>query len=194
MHIGLLGMSGKPVHLGHWRLIEKAAAENDEVIVFVSLSDRARKGELTISGADMERIWESYLKPILPQNVEVKYATPTPIREIFELIGDEGPGPDTNNTYVIYSDPSDLKGAYANVKKYASRLVDSGRLKLVPVPRDTTVNVSGTMMRGFISSGDKESFVANLPPVSKKAAADIWKMLSRRMTESLLRSYISLLV
>ena len=58
MNIGLLPISAKPYHAGHHALVEMAAGANDEVLLYVSISDRKRKGELPISGADMKKVWE----------------------------------------------------------------------------------------------------------------------------------------
>ena len=74
MKIGLVPMAAKPYHAGHHWLVEQAAGENDKVILFVSVSDRKRKGELPILGADMVKVWQEELEPIMPSNVEVKYA------------------------------------------------------------------------------------------------------------------------
>ena len=41
-------MAAKPYHAGHDGLVRIAASENDEVLLFVSTSDRTRKGEMCI--------------------------------------------------------------------------------------------------------------------------------------------------
>ena len=73
--IGLLPMSAKPFHEGHMSLIRKASDECKEVIVFVSTSDRKRKGEISIFGEDMLRIWEDILVKYLP-----KFETPVELK------------------------------------------------------------------------------------------------------------------
>ena len=55
--IGLVPMSAKPFHEGHMFLIRKAIDECKKVIVYVSITDRSRKGEITIFGEDMKYIW-----------------------------------------------------------------------------------------------------------------------------------------
>ena len=59
--IGLVPMSAKPFHEGHMSLIRKASDECKQVIVYVSTSDRKRKGEITIFGEDMQLIWETII-------------------------------------------------------------------------------------------------------------------------------------
>ena len=76
MNIGLVPMAAKPYHAGHHWLVEKAASENDHVILFVSVSDRKRKGEKPILGQDMVRVWQEELESIMPGNVEIRYGGP----------------------------------------------------------------------------------------------------------------------
>ena len=52
--IGLVPMSAKPYHTGHDGLVRIAASENDEVLLFVSISDRKRPGEMPLLGSDMK--------------------------------------------------------------------------------------------------------------------------------------------
>lgn len=95
MNIGLVPMSAKPYHIGHHKLIQIAADQNDCVFVFVSFSGRgvrsikdpsdprtikagARKievpkpGEIPVFGSDMRHIWLDVLKDELdfPESVE----------------------------------------------------------------------------------------------------------------------------
>ena len=46
MKIGLVPMAAKPYHAGHHELVKMAALQNDKVFVYVSTSDRKRKGQL----------------------------------------------------------------------------------------------------------------------------------------------------
>ena len=73
MKIGLVPMSAKPYHRGHHYLVTSAAAQNDKVMLFVSISDRCRKGEIPIYGSDMEDIFCNRIETVLPQNVQVEY-------------------------------------------------------------------------------------------------------------------------
>ena len=66
MKIGLIPMAAKPYHAGHHALVTAAAGENDEVILYISLSDRKRKGEVPIYGADMQTVWKEEIEKILP--------------------------------------------------------------------------------------------------------------------------------
>ena len=82
MNIGLFPLAAKPYHAGHHAMVEAAASENDKVILFVSTSDRKRKGEFPILGADMTRVWKEEIEKILPGNVEVRYGG-SPVRNVY---------------------------------------------------------------------------------------------------------------
>lgn len=186
---GVVAMSAKPYHAGHDMLIRTAAAENDVVKLYVSTSDRKRKGELPIRGSDMELIWQRYIEPSLPDNVEVEYGG-SPIRKAYEFLGAENEA-GSEDTYTIYSDPEDIERNFpaASLEKYLGDLYAKGRIVLEPVQRSETVDVSGTMMRQWLTSGDMESFIVNLPAALQPHGEEIWNMLAP-MAESLFRGYV----
>jgi cytidyltransferase-like protein len=192
MKIGLVAGSYKPFHSGHDALIRRAAAENDRVMLFVSTSDRKRPGEVPISGSVMAHIWKAHIEHTLPKNVEVTYGG-SPVGNVYKALGianDTG----STATFNIYSDPSDIAESYPNasLKKYAGKLYARGQINLVPTPRTSTVNVSGTEMRRYLAAGDKKSFVQRLP---RNIDADaVWRELKGSVVESLLRCYIGTLL
>jgi len=190
MKIGLLPLSGKPVHAGHWGLIEIAARENDEVHLFVSTTDRRRKGEMPILGSDMKKIWDLYLEPALPSNVVVTYGG-SPVQHVYEdLEAAEESGSD--DVFQIYSDKEDiLKYTDAALKKSAPFLFSNGQIQRRGVDRSETVNISGTKMRQLLSAGDVEAFSSMLPPTAQRNAQEIINILTRKsIGEVLLRAYV----
>lgn len=177
MDTGFIAISAKPVHAGHMGLIDIASRENDLVKVFVSLKTRARPGEIPIFQEDMTKIWNLYLIPVMPKNVEIEFVN-VPVSAVFEdiIAASESMSKDV---YRIYSDPEDLASRFSpeNFKKYAPNV------KIIPRPikRTETVNVSGTKMRAAIASGDFNAFVSGMPKnIDVKA---IWKILSRHANE-----------
>ena len=192
--IGLIGMSAKPYHAGHDLLVRKAANENEQVLLFVSLSDRKRPGELPILGSDMKVIWEEHIEPSLPANVMVEYGG-APVSKIYKVLGEANES-GSEDVYQIYSDPTDLQQNYPenSLEKYAGNLWSNNQIILRPTKRTSTVNVSGTAMRQFLSTGDKKNFIANLPKGIDRN--EVWNILSgkkkakRVKTESLLRNLI----
>lgn len=174
-------------------LIRTAAAENDTVKLYVSVSDRKRKGELPISGEHMSLIWQKYIEPSLPDNVEVEYGG-SPIRKAYEFLGSENEA-GSEDTYTIYSDPVDMSRSFpeASLEKYMGDLYAKGRIVLEPVQRSETIDVSGTQMRQWLSDGDMTSFIANLPAILQPHGEEIWNMLAP-MAEALFRGYVRQLI
>jgi len=183
--IGLVPMSAKPLHSGHFGLIELAANENDEVHLFVSLSDRD-----VISGKAMEKIWKTQIEAVLPANVQVSYVS-IPVRSVYEEIGlaDEKK---SKNVYQIYSDVVDIEKNFSDnsLKKYAKNLFKLGKIKRRGVERTSTVDISGTKMREFLKSNDKKSFISYMP--KKIDANKAWNTLRSAMNENLIKDYVKL--
>ncbi len=158
MKIGIVPISAKPFHLGHDMLVRLAAKENDEVHLYVSTSDRDE-----VSGAAMAEIWKDQIEPSLPNNVKVTYGG-SPVGNVYNDIG-EADKAGSQNTYQIYSDPEDAATNFpeANLKKYAPNMFLARRVKTRPVERTSTVNISGTKMRSFLTTGDQKSFLKYMP-------------------------------
>lgn len=179
--LALIPIAGKPVHLGHWKLIEKAAKENERVVVYTSSSDRVRKGEFPIKGEDFVQIWSDILIPNLPKNVSVKFVD-SPVRaclhELAWLEQKAAIDKDDVPTVSLYSDKEDVEANFkdSDLEKYPT-LLSGGKVRKVGVSRSDTVNVSGTKMREFLQTGDKAGFFAHLPPVSQKDKEAIWNIL-----------------
>lgn len=128
MKIGLLPVSAKPYHAGHDGLVRIASDENDSVLLFVSTTDRARPGELRVSGDTMQKIWWDYIEPTLPQNVTPDYGG-IPVAKVYaELEKAEAEG--STDTYVIYSDEEDiLKYTDEALNKSAPNLFANGQIE-----------------------------------------------------------------
>lgn len=187
--IGILALSGKPVHTGHYALIQQAAQENDAVILFVSLADRARPDEVVISGADAARIWKDHLIAIMPANVNMVYLTnESPVRRIYKVLGEADPNGSVN--YVVYGDPDDIAANFSeeSVQKYLGDLYSNGKLTFRTIPRHMTADISGTKMRQWLEDGNAAEFIAHLPPGVDGMA--IWQLLRRRLEKKILSSLI----
>ena len=190
MKIGLLPVSAKPYHAGHDGLVRIASNENDSVLLFVSTTDRARSGELRVSGDTMQTIWWDYIEPTLPQNVTPDYGG-IPVAKVYaELETAEAEG--STDTYVIYSDEEDiLKYTDEALNKSAPNLFANGQIERRGISRSETVQVSGTEMREFLEDNDAVGFTALLPPAIQKNGKEIFDMLQDEIVgESLLRRYV----
>jgi len=167
--IGIVCCSCKPVHRGHIELIKRASNECDVVKLFVSTADRKRGGEAVVLGADMRNIFVTQIEQILPHNVEVTYGG-SPVSNAWELVGviDKTIPKSTldfETSYTLYGDPTDINENFpqASLTKYTPNLLKLGLIKTISVSRLSTVNVSGTMMRMWLSTGNKEEFCDHLP-------------------------------
>lgn len=176
--IGIVAGSYKPYHAGHDELIRLAASESDVVKLYISTSDRKRKGELPISGTTMEKIWHNFIEPSLPKNVEITYGG-SPIRKVYEFLGAENEA-GSEDTYVIYSDPDDLSRNFpeGSLEKYMGDLYNRGRIVLEPIQRTSTVDVSGTKMRRWLETGNSEAFIDHLAQPLQVHGEEIWEMLT----------------
>tara|TARA_B100001094_G_scaffold333255_1_gene409932 strand:- start:7938 stop:8579 length:642 start_codon:yes stop_codon:yes gene_type:complete len=176
---GLVPMSAKPFHKGHMFLIQSAAERCDNVIVYVSISDRSRKGEITIHGEDMQFIWENIIKNHLPSNVECVYGG-SPVGRVYEFLGNisEQGGID-GQTYAIYTGKDDAKRYqdkhYENIKdKVWIKEFERG---------DDSPNISGTLMRSYLSNADQDKFLFldGLPDIPDEDKKEIFNILFKRL-------------
>jgi hypothetical protein len=196
MKIGLVPMSAKPYHAGHHALVTAAASENDSVLLFISTTDRTRKGETPIKGSDMYSIWLEHIESILPSNVTTVYGG-SPIRKVYDELGSaEQSG--TENTYVVYSDPVDTAKNFpeANRLKYFPTIYDEGRVIFAAEENpaaftrgEGTPNVSGTSVRQSLGCGDYDEFSAAMPQ-GLDTEAVYNKLCPLVQKEGLVRKYI----
>lgn len=192
--IGLVPMAAKPYHAGHDGLVRIAAKENDSVRLFVSTTDRARPGELRVSGDTMQIIWFDYIEPTLPSNVIPDYGG-TPVAKVYASL-EKAEAEGSQDTFVIYSDEEDiLKYTDANLQKSAPTLFQKGQIQRRGVSRNETIPVSGTEMREFLEDGDMVGFIALLPRAIQKHGREIFNMLQDEIVgEALLRRYVKMLM
>lgn len=175
MKIALIAMAAKPYHIGHDMLVRLAAKENDRVKLFVSLTDRVRKGEFPVRGSAMKILWENVIEKSLPENVTVSYGG-SPVTRVFEEL-ESAEAMNDENTYVLYADSDDSRKRYTenSLKKSCNNLYINNRVIIKGIVRADLRQISGTMMRSFMASGDKESFANNLPLTIDSDYA--WKIL-----------------
>ena len=171
----------KPLHAGHWNLIERASRENERVDVLVSTADR--KG---IKGEDMVEVWERFLIPRLPANVAVTFVK-NPIRHLYTILGEASQG-GSIDTFVVYSDPDDIRDRFPmdSQLKYFGPLVKRGQVAFEAVERLGETDISGTQMRTFLERGMRDEFMSFLPEGID--ALGVWNVLSGKRV---LRNYIT---
>lgn len=183
--LGLVPMAAKPVHLGHWKLIQLASKENNNVIVYISEKDRIKKGEYPITGNQMVQIWNEILKRYLPNNVKIKFVD-SPVSAVRYMLLDLDKEFNESPIVNIYSDIDDINSY--NSEEFKSKyknLFGLNKIKLRGIERSHTVDISGTKMREFLQNDDKLSFTKNLPDISdldKEKIYNLIKNISRSKT------------
>ena len=192
--IGLVPMSAKPFHEGHMFLIRKAADQCKKVTVFVSVSDRKRKGEITIFGEDMKYIWKNILEKSIKEyypNVDFEYGG-SPVRKVYEKL-EEANIKRSGEVYSVYSDAEDTMKNYSHAEraKYFEDLYNSGEV-VFPAEQspesfmrgEGSPNVSGKLMRSYLSnaSEDKFLFLDSLPQeINNDDKEEIFNILFSRL-------------
>jgi hypothetical protein len=195
MRIGLVPLAAKPYHIGHHALVEKAANENDTILIFVSMSDRRRSGEHPIYGWQMQDIWASQIMSILPSNAQVEYGHP--VRSVYEII-ENACSINADDTYTVYSDPVDTAKNYPlqSRQKYMEPMCTKGQIVFAAeedpegLSRGSGMpDMSGTRMRSFLKNGNFKAFSAGLP--AGIDATYTWDVLRKQsQTENLIRACI----
>ena len=203
MNIGLVPMAAKPYHAGHHWLVEKAASENDKVLLYVSISDRKRKGEHPILGSDMQRVWKEEIEKVLPSNVTPVYGG-SPVGKVIDVLvsaeEDIQKGP-IKHDYRVYSDAQDTMQNYSHDlrMRYFPTIWKKGHVKFAGEedPAGYTrgsgaPNVSGTALRSALNSCDLELFKKGMP--AGVDAQKIYDTLCLKSNESVLRAYIGAII
>jgi len=186
--IGLIGGGFKPFTAGHYSLVEKAARECDSVLLFVSIRDRARPGEVEITWEQMKQVWLTFLYKALPKNVKVLYV-PSPVRGILDVLIEANTDKTNENTYMIYTDPEDGVSNYPETvqKKYMPRLVANHQIVIKPIARAAAtggVNISGTKMRQHLGTGNVKAFTKGLPLPVQLYGPKIFQLLGGKTSKS----------
>lgn len=191
--VAIIPMAAKPFHRGHDSLIRQAVDDgNDAVIVFLSMA--GREG---ISSQEMIPLWRKVYLPginrIYGNKVSIMFSD-SPMTDamkfarnfarearkdvaIYGGIGEDGTNEAQSRVDLVLSKNPEL----------ADKITAAG------VDRSLAGGASGTAMRGFISSGDRKSFIDNLPSwLGDDEKNLVWSSLSKsgRVLESLIRNII----
>lgn len=216
--IGIVPMAAKPLHAGHWNIVEKAAENCDIVYLIVSGKPRT-SGNITITGEQMGEIWMKILKRYLPSNVVLSFSS-TPISSTTGVISKFVNEP--NVVFYVYSgEPDAARGEDVQImskaKEAAGKRGASDRVepkvvgtmmipdalyameefeRLQKMPEYSKIpepdRVSGTLMRLALQYDAKDVFFALLPEVSADDKKSIWNILHKTasLSESSIRYFI----
>jgi len=195
--IALIPMSAKPYHKGHHMQVRHASATCDHVYVYVSPTDRQRKGELPVFASSLKTYWRDHIIPSLPDNVTAittgysmfglnHHPLASPVSAVYaHLESAESAG--SNNTFYIYSDEKDTGNAFPekSVIKSASSLHANKQIKFPGVEDKNSLPrvASGTEVRKAVSDNNFDTFRSLIPDfMSTKDKRSLFTIL--RMPES----------
>ena len=173
--LGIFVVSGKPVHDGHWRVIDLATKECDEVLVITSTAGRDE-----LPAGVMIDAWRVVLEPQFHRdypNATLLITSESPVtlaidkmRELKNIV----------SSFVFYADDEDIRGKYSQ-ERLAAAVKDPiviEKLRPRAVPRIETAQISGTKMREFLKNDDRKSFDDFLPhTLSSEMKEKYWKIL-----------------
>lgn len=155
MNIGFIGGSFKPPHIGHYKMLVKAAAMCDRIHIVIS--DRVRDG---ITAEQSYKVWEQYVHSnaslAAGSSVTLDIVPVTPIRAIYETVNEMNDSPDASETDVyLYTDVADSErynrmGAYKNIRSINTVLTD--RLASASDLRDALKRKDAAAVEKFIPS------------------------------------------
>jgi len=151
--IALLPGGFKPPHVGHYDMALKFFAESkaDKLIIFVG--PKERDGITQVMSINL---WKLYTQNDL--GLEIRPAGISPVRDVYDFIEKEAPEGSTVYLGMGEKDSSDQR--YANIGKFAEPRDITFKIKLI---KPQGGGISGTDMRGFVQSDDKELFKKGIP-------------------------------
>jgi hypothetical protein len=160
--VGVIPMAGRPVHAGHWCLIENALKENDTVYLFVSVKGRG-EGQERIEPGMMVRAWKEVLLPALDKRVIVRFVE-SPVFDAFRFVKDALVGPERSFTF--YGDEEDVASRWsdATLTKTYPDPEQRARVSVKGFSRADTVQISATELRKMIADNALRSQIYNVFP------------------------------
>jgi nicotinamide mononucleotide adenylyltransferase len=181
----LIPMACRPFHKGHYNLILKAFQENKHIKCYVSNVNRIRKNEVPVYATTMRHIWDEIITPLMPENLEIIHCN-NPIKSVWEYL-DECSKEESSIEHTIYGDVDDVQTRFSEqlLDKYVPDLLYDKLIKIRPVPREETENISGTSMRQWLAEDDYNRFCMGLPKQwDYDVDKQIWDLLYNDMLTS----------
>jgi REP element-mobilizing transposase RayT len=178
--LGVIAIAGKPIHVGHWKLIQLASQRNERVLVYLSEKDRINKNEFPIYGKQTVQIWNEVYKKYLPPNVKFKFVD-SPVGHVRYLMEELDNNSENAPNFTIYSDDVDITDYKIDELKIKfPRLLSLNKLTLKGISRKSLIDISGTHMRELIRNGNIKTFFSYLPPeLTTDECQYIWNILNQ---------------
>ena len=173
--IALLPGGFKPPHAGHYNMAIWLAENTDAKTIVIKVGAKERDGvtrEISLQLWNLYRINDpnptAKKLSILPSNSN------SPVQDVYDFVEKEAPEDSTIYLGMGEKDINDKR--FANIGKFAEPKGIKFETILVPPQAG---GVSGTDMRKFIKSGDKESFLKYIPDFLPKEQKDrAWELVT----------------
>jgi hypothetical protein len=218
--VGIVPMAAKPLHLGHWNIIEAASKECDIVYLLVSGKPRT-SDDITITGEQMGKIWMKILKNYLPDNVKLSF-TASPLSATSGLISTFVN--EKNIVFRVYAgEPDATRGddiilskakSTAETKGGNSDNVESQIIKTMNIPPgikqlagfkqlqslpawsglSDKERISGTLMRLLLKYEIADVFFGLLPDISVGDKERMWEILKKSQSAPLMESILRMAI
>ena len=173
--IALLPGGFKPPHAGHYNMAIWLAENTDAKTIVIKVGAKERDGvtrEISLQLWNLYRVNDpnptAKKLAILPSNSN------SPVQDVYDFVEKEAPEDSTIYLGMGEKDINDKR--FANIGKFAEPKGIKFETILVPPQAG---GVSGTDMRKFIKSGDKESFLKYIPDFLPKEQKDrAWELVT----------------
>jgi len=171
--LGVYVVAGKPIHEGHWQMIEKASRECDEALIVTSVAGRDE-----MQAGVMVKAW----KRVLFSQFEIDYPNArliiTDKSPFIIAIEEMKKAKDDFDKLIFYSDDNEAIKYSKNIPRLLGDPEIVSKFTLRGISRSETIQISGTKMREFLKLDDKDSFDAYAPrTLSQKMKDKYWSIL-----------------
>ena len=156
-NIALFPGSYKPPHIGHYTAAKQAAQIAGRVIVFVGSGERDG-----ITQNMSVQLWKLYTQN--DPNIEITQSESSPVTDVYDYV--ELKAKDGDIIYFIKGDKDTDDPRFKNIEKYAKKVGKNIKKRPINIPdikSRTGKEISGRLMRAYIKSEDKISFIDGLP-------------------------------
>lgn len=168
--LGLIPMSAKPFHAGHYYLVQKAAAECHIIKLFIGAGNRTKGEGKSITGDQMLHLWKEVYTPLMPDSNNIQFVYEgVPVRNVYETL-DFIKKENLETKVAVYSGNEIEKNGKTLIWNRYHKIINDpywkDNLTFISVKRgeEGSPNVSGTQMRKDLLNRNKESFFNGLPP------------------------------
>jgi hypothetical protein len=176
--LGIYVLAGKPVHNGHWQMIDLATRECDESLIITSTAGRDE-----LPPGSMIDAWKSVLEPQLHKDYPNATLIITSESPLSIAVGKMRQLKSVVSNFNFYSDAEDASGKYS-IENLTGMIRDPGvmeKLHQRSIDRGETTQISGTRMRKFLAMDDRSSFDEYVPQtLSDKQKDQYWNVLKGR--------------